>query len=145
MTETQTEDETQPCANSECGSRVSALHPDTVRSKFGDFCSKKCRRRHTYIRMGGSEYGYELHIARRYGMTVEEYRQRVDAQHGRCAVCGDEPENGGRLHVDHNHESGAVRDLLCRPCNQALGLARDDPSRLRLMAAYLERHESKIL
>lgn len=145
MTDTQVSDEAQSCANADCGDPVPTRHPDAIRSKFGIFCSKKCRRRHTYIRMGGAEYGYEMHIARRYGMTAEEYRLRVDAQQGRCAVCGDEPENGGRLHVDHNHESGAVRDLLCRPCNQALGLANDDPQRLRAMADYLERHASKIL
>lgn len=137
--------DTRVCSNSECGGSIPGLHPDTINSKFGTFCSKKCHRRHTYIRMGGAEYGYEVHIARRYGMTVEEYRQRVSTQQGRCAICGDEPGTGKRLHVDHDHESGAVRDLLCGPCNHAIGHAKDDPARLRAMASYLERHALKIV
>jgi hypothetical protein len=124
-----------PCANSECNDTVPA-------NRASSFCSKKCYQRHRYVTRNGAEIGYAEHIARRYGMTAEEYRRRVDAQRGRCAICGDEPENGGRLHVDHNHESGAVRDLLCRACNQGLGHAKEDPARLRAMIAYLKRHGS---
>lgn len=101
-------------------------------------CMKE-RRRKQYEQQGGKEYVYAQLLANRYGMTLDEYRDRVDAQGGRCAICGDEPERG-RLHVDHNHTTGAVRDLLCRPCNHALGNAKDDPNRLRVMIAYLERH-----
>jgi hypothetical protein len=82
---------------------------------------------------------YAQHLASNYGMTMEEYQARVAAQGGLCAICGDEPERG-RLHVDHNHATGVVRELLCRPCNHALGNAQDDPARLRAMIAYLERH-----
>jgi hypothetical protein len=133
VTDTVTGGDAPPCANSECGDAVPA-------NRASPFCSKRCYQRHRYVTRNGAETGYAEHIARRYGLTTEEYRQRVTAQQGRCAVCGDEPENGGRLHVDHDHGSGAVRDLLCRPCNQALGLTRDDPSRLRALAEYLERH-----
>lgn len=111
----------------------------------GRYCSRKCRRRHSYIRRGGAEYGYEVHLANRYGLTLDEYRRRVAAQQGRCAVCGSEPGEGKRLHVDHDHGSGAIRDLLCGPCNHALGHAKDDPAKLRALADYLERHASKIL
>jgi hypothetical protein len=99
----------------------------------------KARRRRQYEQQGGKDYVYAQLLATRYGMTLEEYRERVAAQDGLCAICGDEPERG-RLHVDHNHTTGAVRDLLCRPCNHALGNAQDDPARLRAMIAYLERH-----
>lgn len=97
------------------------------------------RRRRQYERQGGKDYVYAQLLATRYGMTLEEYQERAAAQGGRCAICGDQPEKG-RLHVDHNHTTGAVRDLLCRPCNHALGNAQDNPSRLRAMIAYLERH-----
>ncbi|MGA5008977.1 endonuclease VII domain-containing protein [Streptomyces koyangensis] len=101
-------------------------------------CMKE-RRRKQYEQQGGKDYVYAQLLASRYGMTMADYRERVAVQGGRCAICGDEPESG-RLHVDHNHTTGAVRELLCRPCNHALGNAQDDPARLRAMIAYLERH-----
>lgn len=110
-------------------------HPWTPQCK--DCMSE--RRRKQYEQQGGKDYVYAQLLASRYGMTLDEYREREDSQGGRCAICGDEPE-GGRLHVDHNHTTGAVRDLLCRPCNHALGNAKDDPDRLQAMIAYLQRH-----
>lgn len=125
--------DTDPCANPEC--------PDAAPARpSSPFCSKRCYQRHRYVTRNGAEIGYMEHIARRYGMHAEEYRRRVDEQQGRCAVCGDEPGEGKRLHVDHDHESGAIRDLLCGPCNQAIGLARDSSARLRAMADYLDSH-----
>lgn len=79
-----------------------------------------------------------------YGLTSVAYEAMLAAQGGGCAVCrsADPQEDGGRtaFHVDHNHATGAVRGLLCKPCNLALGYAKDDPHRLRLLAGYLERY-----
>lgn len=125
--------EADSCANQECGGPI----PE---NRASSFCSKKCYQRHRYVTRNGAEVGYAEHIARRYGLTAEEYRRRVAAQQGRCAVCGCEPGDGKRLHVDHDHESGVIRDLLCGPCNHALGHAKDDPARLRALADYLEKH-----
>jgi Recombination endonuclease VII len=52
-----------------------------------------------------------------------------------CELCG----NPGRIVFDHCHASGAFRGWICDPCNQALGLVKDNPELLRKMAAYLER------
>lgn len=101
-------------------------------------CMKQVRQ-DEYKRRGGKEYIYE-HNLKRYGLTLAGYQEKFAAQGGRCAICGDKPEEGQRLHVDHSHSTGAVRDLLCRWCNYALGNAKDDPTRLLAMAAYLERH-----
>jgi len=65
----------------------------------------------------------------------------VDDQDGVCAICGEPP--GGRwkkLHVDHDHETGRVRALLCVSCNRALGWFRDNPEILRKAIVYLEEH-----
>jgi hypothetical protein len=63
------------------------------------------------------------------------------AQRWRCAVCGRRPRpQDGRLVVDHDHRTGAVRALLCAPCNSALGLFGDKPERLRAAAEYLDAH-----
>lgn len=102
-------------------------------------CSKAKGREH-YQRWGGSDRSYAQCLKRNYGMTLEEYEARLEAQSGRCAICRDEPTKK-RLHVDHNHQTGAIRDLLCEWCNHAIGKAREDPARLRAMAEYLERHQ----
>lgn len=96
--------------------------------------------RERYIAKGGSDFAYAQSLKYNYSLTMEEYQVRVKAQGGRCAICGEESDR--RLHVDHNHETGAVRDLLCEWCNHAIGKAKDDPARLRAMADYLERHEA---
>lgn len=80
-----------------------------------------------------------------FGITLVDYHRMLDAQGGVCATCGEAERRrrGGkltRLAVDHCHSTGAIRGLLCSPCNQAIGLFRDDPDLLRKAAAYLERH-----
>jgi Recombination endonuclease VII len=81
---------------------------------------------------------------RLYGLTPEEYEQRMEAQGGRCAVCGGEGtrtvDDRPLLVVDHDHETNQRRDLLCNNCNAGLGMFGDDPERLRAAAEYLERH-----
>lgn len=57
---------------------------------------------------------------RLYGITVEQYDEMLDAQGGTCARC-DESQDSMRLAVDHDHETGEVRGLLCGPCNTYLG------------------------
>lgn len=82
-------------------------------------------------------------LRRSYGMTEEDYHALMGAQGGRCAVCrGD--FTGRSPHVDHDHETGAVRGILCFVCNTAIGKMRDDPALLRAAADYLEQPLPKI-
>lgn len=67
-------------------------------------------------------------------ITVEQFQALVAAQNGRCALCGKVPP---KLHVDHCHDTGRVRALLCSTCNTGLGKFGDDPVRLEAAAAYL--------
>lgn len=75
------------------------------------------------------------------GLTPEDYDRMLAEQGGRCATCGtDKPwSRSGRFPVDHDHDTGHVRGLLCHPCNQALGLLKDDPDTLAAMVEYLRR------
>lgn len=84
-----------------------------------------------------------------YEITPEEYHTLFAAQEGVCAVCGlPETTNDSRtgkvknLQVDHCHKTGRIRALLCKECNNALGLLHDDPLRLRLLLQYAESHYS---
>lgn len=76
----------------------------------------------------------------KYGISAHDYDMLLAAQGGVCAVCQKDGRDrlGRRLHVDHDHETGVVRGLLCTRCNNAIGHAGDSASRLRELADYLE-------
>lgn len=73
----------------------------------------------------------------RYGITPEERTALLVAQGHKCASCKNPLTLGN---VDHCHTSGMVRGIICHGCNIAIGHANDDPTRLRRMAAYLEKN-----
>ena len=85
---------------------------------------------------------------RKFGLTREQYLEKVAAQRNLCAIC-EKPEtvayrNAGRikfLSVDHSHVTGQNRDLLCSKCNTALGLLDEDHARFQRAVDYLNRHE----
>lgn len=69
-----------------------------------------------------------------YGITIEHYEDMYSEQEGKCAICGIQQES---LVVDHDHETGKVRKLLCKKCNLALGYVNDDPRIIENMLYYL--------
>ena len=79
---------------------------------------------------------------RMYGITDAEYDALLESQDGLCAICR-QPETtirNGRvqpLSVDHDHETGAIRGLLCARCNHMLGAAKDKASTLWAAVQYL--------
>ena len=79
---------------------------------------------------------------RRYGITLEDYNTLLEQQNGVCAICKN-PETltvKGKivnLSVDHCHDTGVVRGLLCRSCNVGLGNFRDDVNLLETAISYL--------
>lgn len=74
----------------------------------------------------------------RYGITEEGYNALLRTQGGVCATCKRGCKTHRRLSVDHDHETGEVRGLLCMNCNAALGLVGDDVTVLRSLIEYLE-------
>lgn len=99
------------------------------------------RRSHKMSKAAQRHYG----LRRYYGLTGEQYGAMVAAQEGVCAICK-KPEtavaNGNikPLSVDHNHETGAIRSLLCSSCNHMLGHARESRDTLIAAIRYLDRH-----
>lgn len=79
----------------------------------------------------------------RYGVTAEWYDATLEAQHGGCAICGTkQPSKNERVRyfsVDHDHETGQPRGLLCAAHNLMLGLVSDQPELLEVAAAYLRK------
>lgn len=71
-----------------------------------------------------------------FGITQEDYNTLLACQGGVCLMC-ERPPADRPLEIDHNHETGAIRGLLCRFCNLVLGNAFDSPETLEAGARYL--------
>lgn len=76
-------------------------------------------------------------LQRKYGISLEEYHELLERQDGGCAICGVEPADCAVLDVDHDHETGRVRGLLCNAHNRALGLFKDNAAWLQKAVDYL--------
>lgn len=118
---------------------VLPLHAFGSNRAAGDGRTTYCQPCHNEIgrrnreRNGGSR---EYHLRRRYGIGQADVDAMLATQGGLCAACKtDRPQ-----HVDHDHETGRVRGMLCFLCNQALGNVRDDIQRLHGLIDYLHRN-----
>lgn len=76
----------------------------------------------------------EYHLQTKYGISRSDYDDVLRRQNGACILCR---STGVPLVVDHSHETGVVRGLLCGSCNRALGLFKDDPSALSRAVEYV--------
>lgn len=86
---------------------------------------------------------YKRFIAKTYDITYDVYEKMLDDQDGKCKICKSRISSNrtSRLFVDHCHDSGKVRGLLCSSCNHALGLFKDSPTILKSALKYLEAGE----
>lgn len=104
------------------------------------WCSSSCTMKGYRAANPGRQRAYWIKSV--YGLTAEAFDEMFSAQGGRCGICGtDQPSGEGKIaqwNIDHCHDSGAVRGILCSPCNIGIGQLRDDPSLLRKALAYLE-------
>lgn len=100
---------------------------------YATYC-KPChneRGRESKMRLYGSTREY--HLRRRYGMRQAGFETWLAWQGGVCAICGaPDPE-----HVDHDHEFGNVRGILCFNCNGGLGQFKDNQQSLARAIEYL--------
>lgn len=97
------------------------------------YCSDHCK-----------DYGVlNAYYVRVYGISLDTYLDMAESQNFVCKICG-KPNfrmkgcHSGSLLVDHDHETGKVRGLLCHNCNRALGLFHDDPVALSSALEYLK-------
>ena len=79
-----------------------------------------------------------------YGISPDEYLELIESQDNKCAICGCDfsvEQNLQKACVDHDHDTGLVRGLLCRGCNMAIGLLNDNPD--ICLNAYMYLKENK--
>lgn len=103
---------------------------------------KPCRKATRGKASETSTKNYRNHqLQQRYGITAEQYDVLLVAQDYRCAICGQHQDDLTRqLAVDHDHQTGAVRGLLCRGCNTGIGNLGDDAGRVLDAYTYLTRN-----
>lgn len=92
-------------------------------------------------RSGYHKKAYEQAVRNksRYGITWTEYQRLLEKQAGGCAICGViKLEDNKALAIDHDHQTGKVRGLLCRKCNIGLGQLQDSKELLTRAIAYLQ-------
>lgn len=77
-------------------------------------------------------------IKSRYGITVETYEKMLVDQGGVCAICKKACNTGKRLSVDHDHDTGKVRGILCQRCNRGIGHFKSIED-LESAVSYLKR------
>ena len=88
----------------------------------------------------------DAHLRRSYGITLADFNRMVLSQGSKCACCGTN-EPGGKHNqwcVDHDHVTGAVRELLCKDCNIVLGLVEDSPEHLQRLITYIIKHKGEL-
>ncbi|WP_369221892.1 endonuclease domain-containing protein [Streptomyces sp. R39] len=88
----------------------------------------------SYCRACRAERNRVSYFKRKYGLTEVERDALIASQRGVCCICLSAPA----AHVDHCHETGRVRGVLCFSCNAALGQFKDQPEVIRRAAAYVE-------
>lgn len=139
------------CSNSIKGGGIGFVRPVNGKRLCGkckqilpeeNFVLYKDGRRHAYCNTCKSEHfkHYQKTIGRfkRHGITKNDYDEMVTKQSGKCYICG---VGDVKLHIDHNHITGKVRSLLCKECNMALGLLKENIVTLKNMINYLEKDE----
>jgi len=102
--------------------------PDGLQERCKDCCKSH------YHNSGYTNRQRALALKKKYGLTLLDYDLMVDEQGGQCAICGAEE----KLYVDHDHNTGKIRGLLCNTCNRAIGLLKDDSLTVYKAAEYVE-------
>lgn len=113
--------------------------PDGHR-KAETICSTTCRAKRKFIN------AREWNLRWKYGLTDGDYQRMLDAQGGKCAICGrteSGSKSGGAFAVDHDHRTRKVRGLLCLPCNGGIGQLGDSIDTLARAIEYLRKAEAE--
>ena len=129
---------------------LSEYYPTQFKSKTypnKTYYHGKCK--DCFIKKGQENYDpikqRDKNLRHAYGITLDEYNVMLEKQGGVCGICKTDNPKGrqsGRgvvkdFYVDHNHETGEVRGLLCNNCNRAIGNFKDDPSIIQKAVLYL--------
>lgn len=104
---------------------------------------KQCKACDHLYRLANQDEIREYHYQNRYGISLNQYEEKLKEQDYSCAICGSKHtsnERMKRLVVDHDHNTGMVRGLLCHSCNVAIGAAKEQEEILMACISYLRSY-----
>ncbi|MFG3137664.1 endonuclease VII domain-containing protein [Streptomyces sp. NPDC048211] len=127
--------EAKPCKD--CVTDWAGFPPPAAKQRPAPHPGPRCATHWRAEKKRRSAAAHEASVQRTYGLKPGQYEQLYEAQGGTCAICPRATGATRRLSVDHDHKTGEVRGLLCRPCNDMLGHARDDWAMFAKAARYL--------
>lgn len=135
--------ECEKCRVTKSLDQFKLVSPKRVPMRFCLECYTKHRRE---SKSGEKPYDKRTcHLDRVYGISKEDYDRMLKEQNNRCAIClSDDPKSPKRVnhwYIDHCHNTGKVRGLLCNACNRAIGNLGDDISNLQRAIEYLQRNQ----
>ena len=121
---------------------VTEFSKDSSKKDYLNITCKECsRKKCSAYRAANPLKLRDKNLRRYYGISLEDYLEMLEAQNGRCKICGTEAPGGkGTFHVDHCHDSNKVRGILCHQCNVGLGHFNDNISLLSAAILYLNEH-----
>jgi hypothetical protein len=120
------------------------FHPSTRHvSDWRSVCIE-CKRARRQTRIDGDPDFRLRSRCQHHGITVDQYKQMLADQEGKCAICREVPDHGRWMDfvIDHNHTTGRVRGLLCTNCNFGLGHFDDSIERMTTAAMYIAKETS---
>lgn len=130
-------------ACSECWQffNASHFHPEP-RNKDGlNGSCRKCRNKKTIMwQRLNPRTKRNTHLKSKFGITIDQFNELLAKQNHCCAICmSPTPKGRGTFHVDHCHETGKIRGILCHDCNTGIGKLGDSLESVKKAVSYLER------
>ncbi len=127
------------CKNRKARARDKA-NPEQTKARNARGAKKRAA---WYKTTAGIETSRRAHLKKMFNITLETYNEMLEIQEGVCAICSKPEMNNVNkvLTVDHNHETGKIRGLLCGLCNMGIGALRDDEQLLKNSIKYLRKYE----
>lgn len=127
-------------SNAAAVARYRVKHPERVKASQRKYKAENADYFVEY-RKKNAEKIYRGHVERTYGIPSEQYEAMLVSQNAKCAICGvDFAEFTNRPAIDHNHETGMVRALLCAPCNFKVGVVEGEAPWRDSVLRYLAVH-----
>lgn len=112
-------------------------NPDKYRAQYKS--DESLRKQREKARLPESkEKARDKYYQKLYNITKDEYESLLESQGGKCRICKNTCTSGKRLAVDHCHDNGKVRGLLCKNCNIGLGMFQDNTGLLESAVLYLK-------
>jgi hypothetical protein len=134
------------CSNCKEVKHLDSFYKDRTTKDGLSYCCKVCRKEREQLYRQSNKYKKKLRkrkwAEQNINITYEQYEEMLDEQNGSCAICGKKENQFNKgMCVDHCHETGQIRGLLCTECNLGIGYLKDDKELLMKAVDYLTKSE----